>query len=144
MILLHSGTDHNELRYMANITIRYGEHYWKIQKHRYVVDFDEDRFYSMHSLQNYINEFRYSNIYGTPESYGKQVIVTILQETDVVWMCTSSAMYQVADIVLVEHRVGKARYYSVMKNVYNPFMEMRSYDREYINNLINVYQRRPY
>jgi len=140
MILLHSGTEHSELLYMANITIRYGEHYWQIHKHRYVI-FDKERFYPMHALEPYVEVFERGELYGTFETYGKQLIVTILQETDVVWMCTSSAMYKVADLVLVEHRVANAKYYSVMENTFNPQMEMRSYDRDYIVNLIKKYQR---
>lgn len=128
---------------MANITLQYDDRFWQIRKHRYT-SYDKERYYPIHSLENYVNEWRYSEIYGTPESYGKQVVVTVLNKADTKWMCLSSAMYKVADLVLVEHSVGQAHYYSIMKNTYNAMMEMRSYDTEYIDNLINVYQRRPY
>jgi hypothetical protein len=145
MLLIISDTVKlHELMYMANITLKVSDKYFQIKKHRYAIDVDHDRYYPIHSLQNYVTEWTYGNIYGTPESYGKQVIVTVLTEQDLEHFNPDSAIFTVADIVLIKHTVNHEPYYKVMKNTYNNLMKNRSYDVGYIDELINAYQRRGY
>lgn len=143
MILLESyEANRGQLLHMANIAIKFSQQYWQIRKHRYAVGLDYDRYYPIHSLENYVHEHEHGEVYGTPESYGKQVIVALVMPTD---MYSAFEVYHAADLALVYvPRVRQAQYYGIWKNVYNPSMENLTYSAEYIDDLINVYQRRPY